>query len=59
MIPGYILQYPYETEMGTEYNEDIQEIGVVNPVERIGEFHAVMDRMTVHKISTHDPCPCI
>ena len=55
---GYILQYPYETEMGTEYNEDIQEIGVGNPVERIGEFHAVMDRMThPTRFHTHDQCP--
>ncbi len=55
---GYIIPYPYETEMGIEYNDDVEEIGVVNPVERIGEFHQMMDRMThPTKFHTHDQCP--
>ena len=55
---GYIIPYPYETEMGVEYHQDIEEIGVVSPVERIGEFHQVIDRITSPlQFHTHDQCP--
>lgn len=55
---GYIIPNAYEQAVGAEQENDIEQVGRVYPVERIGEFYEHMNHMTHPNAGhTHEQCP--
>lgn len=55
---GYIIPNAYEQAVGVEFDGEIDQVGRIYPVERIGEFYKILDHMTDPNAGhTHDQCP--
>jgi hypothetical protein len=57
---GYIIPNAYEQLVGIEFDGEIDQVGRITPVERIGEFFEAQDHMShPNNGHTHNQCPVV